>query len=424
MHNLNDDQKKNLISLVSKRDQINESLVIIADDVSDIEHKIEENPDIEDLKVKVDAYNKAAEDYKAAQNNNNLLEIQMHNHKEKTSTLKKHDWFETSDVCKKCDFLSSAFESKEALPKLSKKHSEIQKKIDALNIEVENSKGYFEILTMVEDLHSKLEYSEGSLKFKELELAKIEDNIVHGRSILADLEASLVEYKKNEELIRFNKTAQKSLRNLAEALNSEQSSFKKLDRHISTCQQEIGSLSQKLQDLDDSISALDEVEKSFRQHSYLRDALSKNGIQLSIIKKVIPRINMEIKKILSNLPDLKVYMEIDSDSEDIIMYIEDSINKRHIELGSGMEKTMAAIAIRAALANISLLPKCNLFVIDEGFGTLDSDNLNQMNGILGYLKNMFDTVIIISHIDILQDICDHIITIDKGEDGYSKLKIS
>jgi len=105
------------------------------------------------------------------------------------------------------------------------------------------------------------------------------------------------------------------------------------------------------------------------------------------------------------------------------IFIDDGNGRRKIELGSGMEKTMAALAIRAALSDISLLPMCNLFVIDEGFGTLDTDHLGSVTQLLQYLKTRFDNVIIISHIDHLKDVVDNVITIDKDEYGYSSIKI-
>ena len=48
----------------------------------------------------------------------------------------------------------------------------------------------------------------------------------------------------------------------------------------------------------------------------------------------------------------------------------------HLELTSGMEKFISSLAIRVALINVSNLPRPNFLAIDEGFGTLDSENLN------------------------------------------------
>ena len=62
-------------------------------------------------------------------------------------------------------------------------------------------------------------------------------------------------------------------------------------------------------------------------------------------------------------------------------------------------------------------------MIDEGFGTLDSENINHMNMLLGYLKSKFENVLIISHIESMQDITNNVINITKNEKGYSSIKI-
>ena len=116
------------------------------------------------------------------------------------------------------------------------------------------------------------------------------------------------------------------------------------------------------------------------------DAFSNDGIPLMILNRAVPLINNEIKKVLSNITNFEVFLEVDTEAHDLLIFIDDGTSRRRIELGSGMEKTLTALTIRSALSNISLLPTCNLFVIDEGFGTLDSENINHMNMLLGYLR--------------------------------------
>jgi len=84
-----------------------------------------------------------------------------------------------------------------------------------------------------------------------------------------------------------------------------------------------------------------------------------------------------------------------------------------------MEKMMASIAIRVALINISSLPKSDVFIIDEGFGALDSSNIEACGRLLSSLKKYFKSIIIISHIDGIKDIVDKNIEISiKGKDSY------
>ena len=54
-------------------------------------------------------------------------------------------------------------------------------------------------------------------------------------------------------------------------------------------------------------------------------------------------------------------------------------------------------------------------MIDEGFGTLDSENLQSLFMLFTYLKTQFDFVIVISHIDSMRDVVDGFIEIKKDK---------
>ena len=80
-----------------------------------------------------------------------------------------------------------------------------------------------------------------------------------------------------------------------------------------------------------------------------------------------------------------------------------------------MEKFISSLAIRVALVNISNLPRPNFLAIDEGFGNLDSQNINSMSNLFDYLKTQFDFMMVISHIDVMKDIMDDSIEIDTSK---------
>ena len=77
-----------------------------------------------------------------------------------------------------------------------------------------------------------------------------------------------------------------------------------------------------------------------------------------------------------------------------------------------MERFVSSLAIRIGLINISTLPRPNFLVIDEGFGTLDGDNIANMEGAFQYLKTQFDFVLIVSHLDTIKDYMDMLIPIE------------
>ena len=89
-----------------------------------------------------------------------------------------------------------------------------------------------------------------------------------------------------------------------------------------------------------------------------------------------------------------------------------------MEMGSGAEKTIAAMAIRLALLSVSSLPKSDIFILDEPGSALDADNMDGFISILDLVKSYFKTVLLISHLDSLKDCVDTQITIDK-QNGYA-----
>ena len=64
-----------------------------------------------------------------------------------------------------------------------------------------------------------------------------------------------------------------------------------------------------------------------------------------------------------------------------------------IEMVSGAEKTIAAMAIRLALLSVSNLPKSNVFILDEPATALDAENMDGFIAILEIVKSYFKTVL-------------------------------
>ena len=101
-----------------------------------------------------------------------------------------------------------------------------------------------------------------------------------------------------------------------------------------------------------------------------------------------------------------------------IVYDDDNVWP--LELSSGMERFISSLAIRVALINVSNLPRSNFLAIDEGWGTMDSDNLNSVYSLFQYLKSQFQFTLIVSHIDSMRDAVDTLLEIKKEKD-YSNI---
>ena len=87
-------------------------------------------------------------------------------------------------------------------------------------------------------------------------------------------------------------------------------------------------------------------------------------------------------------------------------------------MASGAEKTLAAIAIRIALTNVSPLPKSDIMIMDEPGTALDAENLEGFMRVMEMIKGYYKTVLLITHLDSLKDIADMTIDIER-QDGYA-----
>ena len=401
----------------------------IEDTTSKLEDLEEEKKTLQPLEViekKRDEYNSLLSKGMKLENDITNLQKEINTSKRSVEILNMHDWFEKESVCSKCSFLQDAFSAKENLIQLEDQAKVIRKPLSEITNKLEDYDG--ENLDDLLERHQKVSFSiqssEQYLQNVENQLSTYEDRLSLLEEKKTVIKDNINRYNINEHNIKINKDIQEKIDFLRKEVNETEEYIKNnIDNEINSKNIEYGQTHQQLMELSETIEKVEKIENKYNTYNILKNALSNNGIPLLIMSKVIPIINEEIRKILAKISNFDVMIEVDSIEQDLHIFIEDNISKRKVELGSGMEKTVAALAIRAALANISLLPICNLFIVDEGFGTLDAENLIEINELLQYLKTRFNNVMIISHIDVMKDVTDNIISIEKDEYGYSSIRI-
>ena len=84
----------------------------------------------------------------------------------------------------------------------------------------------------------------------------------------------------------------------------------------------------------------------------------------------------------TNIVDFEVIFESNGNKFDIFIK-HPQYEARPIEMASGSEKTMAAMAIRLALLSVSSLPKSDLFILDEPGTALDEENFRRVYSYFG-----------------------------------------
>lgn len=131
--------------------------------------------------------------------------------------------------------------------------------------------------------------------------------------------------------------------------------------------------------------------------------------------QVVPLIEDRINQFLQDMDgDLKVVITFDGDG--LNYHIEHAGHRVSLSHGSGYQKFIIGLAMRASLARIGAVGQNikHLF-IDEGFVALDSDNITKVRDILESMMDTggFRSVILMSHLDSIREIADMKIDIER-----------
>ena len=322
-----------------------------------------------------------------------------------------------------CKFLTSAFQKKDQIADKSdlvlianRRKQEIEKTIAELNPEeIEKSISSRNLIL------EKIRNMETLVANKKLENEQLNGKIIVSQSMIEKLEEKIENYYKNEEvalkLNELTKTKQSVVEKndkLTKQLNVCETSIIKLHR-------EQGSLEQKQTDLEESKSELAKLRDEYAAISMFERAMHSNGISYDIIRKKLPVINEEIAKVLANIVSFEIFFEDDGKKLDILIK-HPKYEKRPIELASGAEKSLAAMAIRLALTKITSLPVGDIMILDEPATSLDEENMEGFTRMLDMLKVSYKTILLISHLPELKDIADMQILISNNN-GYAHVEV-
>jgi len=266
------------------------------------------------------------------------------------------------------------------------------------------------------------------LKSKRDELIRISSQLPMKQKMILkseeDLQSLLSQKPDLEEKIE---TAQSELNQLGKPEVETTINF---DKTISDIKTEIskqnvikGGLIQKIESFKKTKSEIDLIETNYKNYELAALILSKKGIQTKLLSDNIQYVNNKIKSYLSPHFNFTVEFEIDETNGDAEATIVcDNGDRRSLNLGSGMERTTGCIAIRAAIHSVSVLPKSNFMIIDEGFGSIEGDNVTSTINCIKDISKDFKFVLVISHLQTVKDFVDSSITIEKSSsDGQSRI---
>ena len=329
------------------------------------------------------------------------------------------------DGCKHCvsnqntPFAQQAQSVEREILDFQNKHTKFTKDISELVIE-KTKHDVTTVLNEINELHRTIEAFEIQLdriqlqsKSCNLELSDLNNKLI---KIESDIQKSI----EQQESVKHNTTIQTQINVCKASLSNTESLIYDTNDTLIDVSGEVKIAENTILTINSSIDRLAEMELKYEGYEFYLQCVRRDGIPYQLISEVLPKLEVEINNILQPLVEFQILLN--TDGKNINSYIAYGDEEFWpLELTSGMEKFISSVAIRTALINVSNLPRPNFIAIDEGFGSLDSDNFNSLYLLFDYLKGQFDFIATISHIDKTRDMVDQIIDINKVK-GFSSIR--
>lgn len=319
---------------------------------------------------------------------------------------------QTIDIEEQGKFIN---EYEEEINKLTQEGIENKGKIDKLNELI--NKANLEI----EELNKKKETVVYCQKLV-LKMTAMKENIENIKLQLKMLLTTKEEIEISKENIKHNNEIDIKFRNIETIIKTETQIKETQIKNIQNIINENENYNKEIEKRKKLIIQLKEEEKTIFHWKLYQELVGKNGIVKIILKKALPAINNEIRRILNGLCDFNVILSISDDNKVCIDLYRDG---QKMDLGtcsSGFEGTFAALAIRSALASIGNIASPSMMCLDEVDATIAAPNYDNLTELYRRILSNYQFIIHIAHNELLEHIHDMTIMVYK-EDNVSKITL-
>lgn len=281
-----------------------------------------------------------------------------------------------------------------------------------------------ETISQINEGIEKLSFAKANVdKKNQLELSsdKIDVELGSLRNKYTETNNRLTNYNKNKEVIDNNIELDIKVSDIKTKIKVQETTKASITEKMGNIKIELHSIEKDITTKEGYVSKIHseaEVEKIFKVYT---EMVGKKGISKMVLRSVLPIINSELLRLMDDICDFVIELNIDDKNDVDYLLIRDGVTKS-LKSGSGLEKTISSIALRAVLGKMSYLPMPNFITFDEVLGKVANDNIEKMQSIFEKIKELYDVVFLITHNDIVKDWADRIITVKKV-DNISELNI-
>jgi DNA repair exonuclease SbcCD ATPase subunit len=193
------------------------------------------------------------------------------------------------------------------------------------------------------------------------------------------------------------------------------------ERTQTTNSTRIESLESRIEKNNDIILKIAEEFEREKIYKIYVEIYGKNGITKMIMKTMMPLINSELQRLLQDSAYFSLEIRINDKNEVEFIMIDNSTGVEKLMVsGSGYERTIAAMALRAVLSKVCSLPKPNIIVWDEVFGKISNDNLEMVGEFFTKMRDYFEKIFVITHNPLVNNWSNNVVRINKV-DNISKV---
>jgi DNA repair exonuclease SbcCD ATPase subunit len=332
---------------------------------------------------------------------------------DKTRTEKLICNLEEGEFCPTCKQALADVDHTEEINENKTKVETLETQIEEVDIKITD------VVKLVEEQDgikkSSDEYYKHSIMIDkiELELENMRLQLKEQGDLKNKYESNIENIEKNKELDTKILGYTSKLTNLESEKGGYNKTIQKNESRVETLRKDIV----KHTELIKTIKVEEDIKIIFDIYTRM---VGKNGIIKLIMKSVMPMINSELERLLVDVVNFKLRVDINDKQEvEFLLHNTDKNIEYPINEGSGLEKTISSLALRCVMSKVSCLPKPNLIVFDECFGKVANSNLEYIGEFFQKCSEMFPNIFIISHNPLVKDWSRNIITVTKNDDVSS-----
>ena len=293
--------------------------------------------------------------------------------------------------------------------------------LDGLTLQKTSIQGLMQDLSDKEQAFVKLKKDFDEYEKNKLVFEKFQATIENIQTKRESLEAKLNRYGEMQDVIKSNEQIESQIIKANLRLEELKRELEQVQRTITNSEFQIKQNEEKIESNLKTIEKIaEEQEKEIKYKLYL-ELFGKNGIAKRIMKSMMPLINSELQRLLQDSCYFRLEIRISEKNEVEFWMIDNNTQvEKLMTTGSGYEKTIASLALRAVLAKVCSLPKPNITVFDEVFGKISNDNLEMVYEFFIKIKEYFENILVITHNPMISNWADNVIKITKT-DNISKV---